>query len=127
MVLIFCCVCDHGHNKLFIQLGTYLFRKAFSSKFTLRSKHLFLFYFCRDDFRIVIMSSISGLSLPQNRENVQHKNKSEFAFSLSSQSAEIDGKDVDNYDPFQASMQQMEVIWKPLLTCSINLRYNIVK
>ncbi|PWA88132.1 G-type lectin S-receptor-like serine/threonine-protein kinase [Artemisia annua] len=70
------------------------------------------------------MSSIAGLSLLQNRDNVQHKNKSESAFGLSSQSAEIAGKDV-NYDPFQVSMQQMEVIWKPLLTCSINLRLGV--
>nr|GEV04888.1 DnaJ homolog subfamily B member 4 [Tanacetum cinerariifolium] len=38
-----------------------------------------------------------GLALPQNRDNVQHKNKSESVFGSSSQSAETAVKDVD-YD-----------------------------
>ncbi|GJV96114.1 polyadenylate-binding protein-interacting protein 6 [Tanacetum coccineum] len=45
-----------------------------------------------------------GLALPQNRDNVQHKNKSESVFGSSSQSAEIAGKDAD-YDMNLAYLQ----------------------
>lgn len=47
-----------------------------------------------------------GLALPQNRDNVQHKNKSESVFGSSSQSVEIAGKDVD-YDMNLAYLQMI--------------------
>ncbi|GJX39184.1 hypothetical protein Tco_0252487 [Tanacetum coccineum] len=42
-------------------------------------------------------NNYDGLSLPQNRDNVQHNNKSEYVFGSSSQSAEIARKVID-YD-----------------------------
>ncbi|GKD62407.1 hypothetical protein Tco_1299916 [Tanacetum coccineum] len=44
-----------------------------------------------------MLENYDGLSLPQNRDNVQHNNKSEYVFGSSSQSAEIARKVID-YD-----------------------------